>query len=416
VSIAAIETQGVTGHVLTKPGGAPIGGAWVGLHKGSATEWSWPWDSRYSWGDGTGTYLFAGLEPGEYWIYCSDTGYFPDRISFTVAAGQMTADQDLYLVPYEAQGLAGRVTSALDGAGVAGVTVELREGEDAPAGEQVNGATSAADGSFAVSGVEVGRYTLVARKDGYIEGIRNVTVSEAQITAGQDVEIAPFDPGGTARTVDRDDFIRYAESAGMVTSDGALMYDEATWELWFKPSSLEPGFLAAASLWYGNWPGGEGGNAPNFWIVLDDAAGLEVWMNEYDGGGPGNGTYHGAIGTTQLQAGEWYHIAAQYGPAGIELYVNGQLDGSDPYTGKPEADWSDATLAGGWVSIGDNESWQPGFVSAQGSYKEFRLSSVRRYDAAFTPPATADADVYTQLLDHLVGGTTGENHGFVWVP
>jgi hypothetical protein len=422
VSIAAIETQGVTGHVLTMPGGAPIGGAWVGLHKGDATEWSWPWDSRYSWGDGTGTYLFVGLEPGEYWIYCSSTGYFPDRISFTVAAGQMTADQDLHLVPYEAQGLTGRVTSALDGAGVPGVTLELREGEDAPAGEQVNGATSAADGSFAISGVEVGRYTLVARKDGYIEGIRDVTVARAQIAPGQDVEIAPFDPDGTARSVDGGDFIRYAEGAGVTEADGALL-TAGTYELWVKLREAVSGVIAQTTLWYGNWPGGAVGNAPIMELVVNNQGKLALYINEYDGSGPMGGEWHRMAasewddGEVEAQTGKWYHVAAQFGPAGMQLFVNGKLRAQDPlYAGGPEPDWSDGTLAGGWVSLGDNETYQPGGDVVLASFKELRVSRGQRYAADFVPPAEAVSDADTLLLDHLVGGTVGENHGFVWVP
>jgi hypothetical protein len=122
-------------------------------------------------------------------------------------------------------------------------------------------------------------------------------------------------------------------------------------------------------------------------------------------------------GEVYAQVGKWYHVAAQFGSEGMKVYVNGILRASDPaFTGAPAPDWSDATLYGGWVSLGDYETVLPGGPSVLASFKELRVSDVQRYDADFTPPDEAEADAHTVLLDHLIGGTNGENHGFVWVP
>ena len=164
VLLTAVENQGVGGLVVQKPGGAGIDGAYVGLHEGLSTEWSWPYDSRYTWGGGN--YEFIGLEPGPYWIYADYPSYFPDRVSFTVVAGQKTTAPLLELVPYEAQGVAGRVTSSLNGAGIAGASVELHEGGHRRRARLVRTATTAADGSYAMDGIETGRYTLVVTDAG----------------------------------------------------------------------------------------------------------------------------------------------------------------------------------------------------------------------------------------------------------
>jgi len=101
----------------------------------------------------------------------------------------------------------------------------------------------------------------------------------------------------------------------------------------------------------------------------------------------------------------------------MKVFVNGKLRQADPlFTGFPAPDWSDGTLGGGWFSLGDNETYWPGGDTTLACFKEVRVSDVQRYSADFTPPGRAVADDHTVLLDHLIGGTVGQNHGFVWVP
>jgi hypothetical protein len=413
ILLAAVATQGARGRVVSQPGGAGLDGVYVGLHEGSSTEWSWPAEDRYTWGGGT--YQFAGLAPGEYWLIALESSYFSDKASFTVTAGHTTVVPDLHLVPYDAQGLGGTVTSALDGAPVAGATIELHEQSDAPAGELSRTTTTAADGSWAITGVAVGDYTVVGRKAGYIDGVRNVAVAKAEIAVGQDVEIAPFDADGVARAVDGDGHIRYVEGAGVYDPGGALLA-AATYEFWFSPAVAESGHLAAVSMQYGNLPGGATGNAPIMEILVMEEGTIAFGLNQNDGSGPLNGTWHFIAGQTEPQVGVWYHVAAQCGEQGMKLFVNGHLEASDPYTGGPEPDWSDGTLAGGWFSVGDNDSFEPGFLTLRGSYKELRVSAGERYAGDFVSDDTMTSTPSVMLLDHLIGGTSGQNYGMVWVP
>jgi hypothetical protein len=419
LQLTAVENQGVSGLVVQKPGGAGIDGAYVGLHEGASTEWSWPYDSRHTWGGGT--YEFIGLEPGQYWIYADSPSYFPDRVSFSVVAGQKTTAPLLELVPYAAQGLSGTVTSSLSGAGVAGATVELHEGWDSPASELVRTATTAADGTYAIDALETGRYTIVVTKAGYVDRDKDTTVYEAQIRAGQNLILTPADTGGVARTTGNSSFLRYPTYDGMLWGADGLLSDYGTCELWYRPSVYAPGTVLMASFEYGNFTSGSTtGTYPVLCLItgLDDAFHFGLNENLGEGGGPGQGTWHWIGGTTFLELNQWYHLAVQWGAGGMKLFVNGHLEGSDPWEGFPEADDGAGTRGGGWYSLGENDCHESWILhgTAQGSYKQLRISSYERHLADFTPPDIALSDDDTVLLDHLVGGSYGDPNGFVWVP
>src|SRR5690606_26147746 len=116
----------------------------------------------------------------------------------------------------------------------------------------------------------------------------------------------------------------------------------ATYELWFKPSSTDKGRIAEIAFWYWNYPGPVWELAPIMRLDYTAANTVAFAVNQSRGDEPGDGTWHEIQSTTQLQTGQWYHIAAQNGSLGMRLYVDGHLEASDPYTGRPEADWSGA--------------------------------------------------------------------------
>ncbi len=423
VSIARDATQGVSGTVYTSPGGAPIMGAWVSLRQVSE-GWLGYTEIETLTTDPDGTFEFTGVPPGDYYLYASHPGYdcFSDRRDVTVTAAHMTTGQDLHLISWSAQGLAGRVTSALDGSGVQGAWLELREGYDAPCGYLYQTTTTAADGSYAFTGVEPGDYTVVGHKTGYVDGQCDTNVTKATVTVDQDFEMAPCDADGVARSVDGDDFIRYPMFVGVV-DDQMHFYSQATYELWFKLREAVSGTIAQVSLGYGNWPGNVSGNGPIMELVVNNQGKLAFYVNEGGDSGPMQNDWQRMTapewdaGEVYAQTDKWYHLAAEFGPDGLKLFVNGVLRASDPtFTGAPAPDWSDATLYGGWVSLGDNDTILPGGAVPLASFKELRVSDYERYSDDFEPPETVTSDAHTVLLDHLIGGTTGEDHGMVWVP
>ncbi len=152
------------------------------------------------------------------------------------------------------------------------------------------------------------------------------------------------------------------------------------------------------SIHYGSAVGNPGGTVVVFQI------------NENKGGLWG--AWHRLVGTTPVELGHWYHIAAVYGSLGMKLFVNGHLQDSNDYTGAPEA--NPGADAGGWFSLGGNDTF-PGHQTAMGDYKALVVRDWEHYDEDFTPdddPSTSGALVY----DLLHGMTNGDNSGFVPTP
>ncbi len=54
-----------------------------------------------------------------------------------------------------------------------------------------------------------------------------------------------------------------------------------------------------------------------------------------------------AVSTTKLQPGKWYHLAGTYDGSCVKLYVNGELESAQPYSGPMRADRAPVHLGGG---------------------------------------------------------------------
>ncbi|MFC1643850.1 LamG-like jellyroll fold domain-containing protein, partial [Candidatus Omnitrophota bacterium] len=55
-----------------------------------------------------------------------------------------------------------------------------------------------------------------------------------------------------------------------------------------------------------------------------------------------NGATYSAETTTSFVPGAWYHVAVTYGADGMQIFVNGQLEGSNSFTGAPQANTEEA--------------------------------------------------------------------------
>ena len=320
-------------------------------------------------------------------------------------------------------GVAGIIRHAATSAPIAGAVVELRDGADAPLGRWSRRSRRKTDGAYEFLAVPAGSYTVVAAKSGYAANWVGAELREGAVTADTDVYLTPVAANGIAQSTDGAAFLRYPRGAGLFTSDGGWLA-EGTYELWFKPR-------VAVS----------GGDRPS-----------EPLVRQLEQRGRRQRTDHGVGRRHPRQArllrqpqrrrrpnagrlaspgrrgveprrgrGAGRHLVPHRSPVRRPrhgLYVNGKLQGYDPRlsSGAPEADWSDGTLGGGWVSLGDNETAQPGRDTALGWFKELRVSRVQRYNGDFTPPQRAANDADTVLLDHLIGGTSGQYHDFIWQP
>jgi len=117
----------------------------------------------------------------------------------------------------------------------------------------------------------------------------------------------------------------------------------------------------------------------------------------------GAGTRQFALtGTTSLTAGQWVHLAAQCGPGGAKLFVNGTLEASSTST----ACLDDVTDQG-YIQIGRSVFAGDGYL--KGAVQWVRVSSTERYAAAFTPPLrqpAVDASTVSLWALNEGGGAT----------
>ena len=421
ISLTRYELQGITGHIYTDAGHYPIFSAQVKLYDADDTSpYSGPIQSDWTYADGS--YSFTGIEPGNYRVVASANYYHPESVTVHLAGGQLRENADLFLVNYTAQGLYGRVVDKLTGDPLEGALVKAREGDES--GPVADWVYTAADGSFVMDahegqGLAAGAYTLSVTKSGYEKSTRDVAITRGRIT---DVGVVPLkEVGGLSMRSERGACIRWPEGLPNITGRG-------TYEFWFRPFALvgtEWGNQIAQVSWdYPAWMGGGLHRFPGMVIAANDvpvggsgayATVFVFTITENVWGGDPNepGTYHTIRGTTPIEGGRWYHVAAEYGPSGMRLFVNGHLEASNDYAGAPEP-FDGAT--NGWFSLGENYLDGQGRPhSAGGDYKGLVVREWDYYEHDFTPyedPSGSDALVW----DALHGMTNGENLGFVPTP
>lgn len=96
--------------------------------------------------------------------------------------------------------------------------------------------------------------------------------------------------------------------------------------------------------------------------------------------------------------GKWTHVAAQCGPSGMKLFIDGKLVGTNAHTGCLNE------LSGVPAAYIGRSHWsQDGYTL--GSTRDVRISSTERYAADFTPPQFHDVDTNTLALWRLTEGS-----------
>ena len=171
---SGLTTGTISGQVTEAGSGAALSGVAVSTQPATTSVTT----------DAQGNYTISNVSPASYTVTAAKSGYNSANTSVTVTAGQAsTANLVLSL---STGTISGKVTDAYTGAALAGADVSTL-----PATTSV---TTDATGSYTISNVPAGSYTLTAAKSGYNSASTSVTVTGGQ-TSTADAGLVPVYDG-----------------------------------------------------------------------------------------------------------------------------------------------------------------------------------------------------------------------------
>jgi len=180
-------TFSVTGRVVEAAGTPGVSGARVTAQDANAAI------VATTTADVNGNWTLTGIAAGSVLQFAvSATGF----VATTVAPGTISATVALEAVPLARAsgalgGLSGRARDASTNAAItSGIAVEVREGVNSLSGLATQVTTTAADGSFALTNLAAGTYTLLMRGAGYAQSTRTVVVSGGATVANADLTLS----------------------------------------------------------------------------------------------------------------------------------------------------------------------------------------------------------------------------------
>lgn len=182
----AAVTYTVSGRVVEAAGSPGISGARVTAQDVNAAT------VATTTTDAVGGWSITGISVGSVLQFAvSATGY----VSTTFSAQTITSATTLESVPLARTSatngiMSGKARDASTGSAVASIAVELREGVSNTTGLAAQVTTTAADGSYTLTGVAAGTYTLVMRGAGYVQTSRTVAVAGGGTTANVDLSLS----------------------------------------------------------------------------------------------------------------------------------------------------------------------------------------------------------------------------------
>jgi len=97
--------------------------------------------------------------------------------------------------------VSGKIINVLDGTGVNGLIISLREGMNVRSGSIIATTTSGSNGYYSFVNLNVGHYTAEVSGDGYVTTHFTIICIGVTITADQDAGISPIIPEGETRIV-----------------------------------------------------------------------------------------------------------------------------------------------------------------------------------------------------------------------
>lgn len=155
--------------------------------------------------DDTGRFAF-NVSEGRYVLKISAPGYKELTSIQSIGKDETKFTEHILLVDDSQRGTGtagGRVTNAIDGNVMSGVTLRLRENWNNYSGPLVDGFQTVTDsaGQYRIEGLPSGYYTVEAMREGFLTGYANLIVHETDPRHNQNFAISPVLPEDQIRIV-----------------------------------------------------------------------------------------------------------------------------------------------------------------------------------------------------------------------
>ena len=143
---------------------------------------------------------------GSYTLTYTKSGYISTTQSSAIATDNQTVVvATVTLLETSSCGvgnISGTIKDAVSGSAISGVSISIRSGANVTSGSTISGKTdnTSNSGTYTVSGVDAGGYTVEASKSGYITTYFNVNVCSGNL-ADQDASMSEELSSGTMRIV-----------------------------------------------------------------------------------------------------------------------------------------------------------------------------------------------------------------------
>jgi len=154
-----------------------------------------------------GTYILDNLSLGTYTISFTKSGFNDASMSATLATDNQTVNANVTLLANtcSAGTVSGKITNAVTSANIDNASINARSGLNVTSGSTTVTTTTATNGTYTLSSMSAGGYTVEVNKSGYITSFFNVNVcgkaSNSFNMSNQNASISENLSSGTMRIV-----------------------------------------------------------------------------------------------------------------------------------------------------------------------------------------------------------------------
>ncbi|MFH1422137.1 MAG: carboxypeptidase regulatory-like domain-containing protein [Planctomycetota bacterium] len=195
---APVQTGSISGNVKDAVTDSPLQGVAIKLYDDNTLIATGTSESN-------GNYSLSVPVGSEYKVEFSKEGY----ITAMYQGISVEPDSTVYLetvlqidTSHSGTGdVSGKIINALDGTGVNGLTINLREGINVRSGSVIATTTSGSNGYYSFANLNAGHYTAEVSGDGYVTTYFTILCIGGTTITDQDASISPIIPEGETRIV-----------------------------------------------------------------------------------------------------------------------------------------------------------------------------------------------------------------------